>query len=120
MTSSESLEPEEGVQRFKVIQTSPKILKIRLETYGNADRVDTWECLQTTVQEYLASLGPSQAEVSLAEEPPMRDPKSGKFRLVWSENASGPVIEQQKKIHFRKKYYDPKQSFHRRTGFLAG
>ena len=74
-----------GVQRFQVILTNPTTLKIRLETYADADRQETWRLVQANVRQFLASQGLANAGVILADEAPMRDPRSGKFRHVWSE-----------------------------------
>ncbi|NTV35961.1 MAG: phenylacetate--CoA ligase family protein [Anaerolineaceae bacterium] len=74
-----------GVQRFQVIRTGPALLKVRLETYPDADRMETWKHIQTNVEQFLKSQGLPETNVILAEELPMRDLRSGKFRHIWSE-----------------------------------
>jgi phenylacetate-CoA ligase len=74
-----------GVQRFQVILIDRTTLKVRLETYADADRQETWRLVQANVGQFLARQGVDNACVLLAEEMPMRDTRSGKFRHVWSE-----------------------------------
>ncbi|MCG2784506.1 MAG: phenylacetate--CoA ligase family protein [Anaerolineae bacterium] len=74
-----------GVLRFQAIQTAPGALKIRLETKPFADRVETWDKVEARVREYLQKQGLGNVTIIRATEAPMRDPKSGKFRNVWTE-----------------------------------
>ena len=75
-----------GVQRFQVIQTSPAELKIRMEPVVESERGEVWEAVQAQVKQYLAVQGLPDAQLLLANEAPLRDPKSGKYRHVWSED----------------------------------
>lgn len=68
-----------GVERFQLIQTGPKRLTVRL----SAKEETTWPLMQTRLQEYLASQGLPDILLERAQEPPTRDPKSGKFRSVF-------------------------------------
>lgn len=77
-----------GVYRFQVIQTGPAALRIRLETKtpsANGAVNGVWEALQPRVSEFLTRQGLGQVRVERAAEPPVRDPRSGKFRHVWAE-----------------------------------
>jgi phenylacetate-CoA ligase len=74
-----------GVHRFQVILSDYTTLKIRLETYAETDRQETWRLVQANVRQFLASQGVVNANVILADEAPLRDPRSGKFRHVWTE-----------------------------------
>jgi phenylacetate-CoA ligase len=73
------------VQRFQVIQTGRESLKIRLEPHEDTPAAEAWADVQAQVQPYLSGLGLPHVQLELAEEPPMRDARSGKFRHVWSE-----------------------------------
>jgi len=77
-----------GVMKFQAIQTSPQNLKIRLEP-KHAEEDDTvWKRVYLNARDYLQKQGLDNVRVSRADEPPMRDPKSGKFRNVWIEKIS--------------------------------
>jgi phenylacetate-coenzyme A ligase PaaK-like adenylate-forming protein len=78
-----------GVYRFQAIQTGPTEMKIRLETKSsnaNGAANGVWLTLQPRVNEFLARQGLANVSVAHAAEPPVRDPRSGKFRHVWAES----------------------------------
>ncbi|NUM46558.1 MAG: phenylacetate--CoA ligase family protein [Anaerolineales bacterium] len=72
-----------GVLRFQAIQTAPDVLKIRLEAKHAHEDAPTWERVSANARAYFASQGLGNVTITRASEPPMRDPKSGKFRNVW-------------------------------------
>jgi hypothetical protein len=74
-----------GVQRFQAIQTGPADLKIRLEPKHPEEAGAAWDRVAKRVSEFLTAQSLGNVAVQLAPEPPMRDPKSGKFRNVWAE-----------------------------------
>jgi phenylacetate-coenzyme A ligase PaaK-like adenylate-forming protein len=74
-----------GVLMFQAIQTSPQELKIRLLPKQADEREIVWKRVYVTTCEYLQRQGLDTVKVILANEPPMRDPKSGKFRNIWVE-----------------------------------
>jgi phenylacetate-coenzyme A ligase PaaK-like adenylate-forming protein len=74
-----------GVLRFQAIQTALDQLKIRLEAKDSADEAETWQRVLVRTGEYFAQQGLSNVTITRAPEPPLRDPKSGKFRNVWME-----------------------------------
>jgi phenylacetate-CoA ligase len=74
-----------GVLRFQVIQTGPSVLNIRLEAREGEDQKVVWQAVQHRLKSFLDRQGLSNLVIELAPEPPMRDPKSGKFRHVWAE-----------------------------------
>jgi putative adenylate-forming enzyme len=74
-----------SVQRFQVIQTGPTRLKIRFESYPGSDRQVAWNHIHSSVSQFLQSQGISQIQIIPADEPPLRDPKSGKFRHIWTD-----------------------------------
>lgn len=74
-----------GVLRFQAIQTAPDRIKIRLEAKHPAEDAIVWLRVQANAGGYFAQQGLSNVTLTRAPEPPMRDPKSGKFRNVWLE-----------------------------------
>jgi phenylacetate-coenzyme A ligase PaaK-like adenylate-forming protein len=79
-----------GVQRFQILQVGPAALKVRLETYPGAGRVETWQAVQAAMQAFLEKQGAQGTQIFLADELPLRDPKSGKFRHIWVESKPTP------------------------------
>jgi phenylacetate-coenzyme A ligase PaaK-like adenylate-forming protein len=77
-----------GVLKFQAIQTKSDELKIRLESKCAEEYNDVWKRVYVNAREYLAQQGLENVRVIQAVEPPMRDPKSGKFRNVWAENVT--------------------------------
>lgn len=74
-----------GVLRFQVIQVGPAALSIRLEASEADDQKIVWEAVQQRLQPFLTNHRLPNVTITLATDPPMRDPKSGKFRHVWAE-----------------------------------
>jgi phenylacetate-CoA ligase len=83
-----------GVLKFQAIQIAPDALKIRLEAKGPENDDAVWKRVYVNVRDYLTGQGLDNVNMVRAGEPPMRDPKSGKFRNVWAEkfNASSDEI----------------------------
>jgi phenylacetate-CoA ligase len=77
-----------GVQRFQAIQTAPDQLRVRLETKSPADTERVWNSLQQQIHTYLARQGLDNVQLALVSEPPVHDPRSGKFRHVWAQFTS--------------------------------
>jgi phenylacetate-coenzyme A ligase PaaK-like adenylate-forming protein len=73
-----------GVYRFQAIQIAPDRLKVRLETKSPGEEV-VWDALNRRVSDFLIQQGLGNVIVERASKPPVRDPKSGKFRHVWAE-----------------------------------
>jgi hypothetical protein len=74
-----------GVNRFQAIQTGQEEIKIRLEASDPAEKQAVWALVQEQAGSFLACQGLENVHLVLAEEAPMRDARSGKFRHVWSE-----------------------------------
>jgi phenylacetate-CoA ligase len=74
-----------GVLKFQAIQTAPDALKIRLEAKHAEECEAVWKRVYVNARDYLTQQGLGNVNIVRAEEPPMRDPKSGKFRNVWAE-----------------------------------
>ena len=74
-----------GVLRFQAIQTAPDTLKLRLEAKHTEDSEAVWKRVYINASDYLTQQGLGKVRILRAEELPMRDPKSGRFRNVWAE-----------------------------------
>jgi phenylacetate-CoA ligase len=74
-----------GVLKFQAIQTTPDTLKIRLEVKHAEESEAVWKRVYVNARDYLTQQGLGNVKIVRAEEPPMRDPKSGKFCNVWAE-----------------------------------
>jgi phenylacetate-coenzyme A ligase PaaK-like adenylate-forming protein len=77
-----------GVLKFQAIQTSPVDLKIRLEAKQLGFSEEVWKRVYVNAREYFSNQGLDNVRIIRADESPMRDPKSGKFRNVWAEKFS--------------------------------
>jgi phenylacetate-CoA ligase len=73
------------VLKFQAIQISPNELKIRPEARHTEEYELVWKRVHINACDYLTQQGLDNVRIVHAEEPPMRDPKSGKFRNVWAE-----------------------------------
>jgi phenylacetate-CoA ligase len=80
-----AVEGAEGIRRCQVIQTAPEVLTIRIEAVPGSDSLGVWEGVVHRMRNYLSAQGLPSVKVERAQDPPMRDPASGKFRTVWSE-----------------------------------
>lgn len=78
------IEETPGVRRFQAIRTAPTTLTIRLEPTPGADPATVWSAVTERLEGFLASHGAAAVCVERATEPPFADPRSGKFRQVWS------------------------------------
>jgi putative adenylate-forming enzyme len=78
-----------GVRSYQVIQTAPEVLTVRLEVGAGSDSSAVWERVASRFRDYLLAQGLPSVRVEKAEEPPRRDPVSGKFRNVWAELKTG-------------------------------
>jgi len=74
-----------GVLRFQAIQTGPGKLTVRLEPKNSNEAVFVWQVLEQRLLEYLYAQGLTNISIERDTTPPKRDPRSGKFRHVWSE-----------------------------------
>ena len=84
-----AVEETPGVRSYQVIQTAPEVLSVRLEVAPGSDGSRVWENVLSRLQDYLSAQGLPSIRVERAQEPPMRDPVSGKFRNVWAELKTG-------------------------------
>jgi hypothetical protein len=79
------IEETPGVRRFQVIQTGPAALTVRLEAVTADEEDIVWKAVEARLHSYLAAQGLATVSIQRTGEPPLRDPRSGKFRHVWSE-----------------------------------
>ncbi|HLO14664.1 MAG TPA: hypothetical protein VK206_07545 [Anaerolineales bacterium] len=74
--------------KFQAIQTKSDELKIRLESKCYEEFNDVWKRVYLNARDYLAQQGLENVRIIQDAEPPMRDPKSRKFRNIWIENVN--------------------------------
>lgn len=77
-----------GVLKFQAIQIACDELKIRLEPKHTEEAEEVWTRVHINASDFLKQQGLDNVRIVCATEPPMRDPKSGKFRNVWAEKFS--------------------------------
>jgi phenylacetate-coenzyme A ligase PaaK-like adenylate-forming protein len=77
-----------GVLKFQAIQTKSDELKIRLESKCSEEFNGVWKRVYLNARDYLAQQGLENVRIIQDAEPPMRDPKSRKFRNIWIENVN--------------------------------
>lgn len=78
------VEETPGVRRFQVIRTRPRTVEVRLEFETDADPVEVRRAVDVALHGFFQTQGVAPVEIQHAAEPPSVDPKSGKFRQVWS------------------------------------
>ena len=78
------VEETPGVHRFQAIGAGPETLAVRLEAQEGADPDEVWKAVEERLTDFLAAHGAARVTVERAHEAPAVDPRSGKFRQVWS------------------------------------
>lgn len=78
------IEDTPGVRRFQAIRTTPRRLRVRLETESDADPADVWHALDERLHAFLSAQGIGPVQIERSPESPEVDARSGKFRQVWS------------------------------------
>jgi phenylacetate-coenzyme A ligase PaaK-like adenylate-forming protein len=81
-----------GVNRYQVIQTGPKTLRVRLEATPPAAVEEVAAAVAARVRAYLKEQGVPDVHVARDPQPPAPDPVSGKFRRVWAEPAARAAV----------------------------
>ena len=89
MALANVVEETPGVRCYQVIQTGQEVLTVRLESAPGYDSSKVWEEVTSRLNEHLSVQGLPSIRVERSQEPPMRDPVSGKFRNVWAELKTG-------------------------------
>lgn len=78
------IEETPGVRRFQAIRTGPRTLSVRLETWVDADPAAVRRAVDERLYEFFKAQGIGSVVVEHSPDPPAVDPRSGKFRQVWS------------------------------------
>lgn len=73
-----------GVRRFQAIRMDPRTVRVRLETWPDAEPVVVWKAVDARLREFLIAQGAVSVDVEHSPDPPAIDPRTGKFRQVWS------------------------------------
>lgn len=92
------IEETPGVRRFQVIQTGPETLTVRLEAVTADEEDIVWKAVEARLHSYLAVQGLATVSIQRTGEPPRRDPRSGKFRHVWSDLPLSHIAERKTEI----------------------
>ncbi|SIR67224.1 Phenylacetate-coenzyme A ligase PaaK, adenylate-forming domain family [Haladaptatus litoreus] len=82
---SSVVEEVPGVRRTQLIRTAPSTLRVRLEVASGHDEANVWEQVRTDLKTFLEDQRITDITLEKATESPQRNPRSGKFRHVWSE-----------------------------------
>ncbi|GAA0253341.1 hypothetical protein ACFFQF_33745 [Haladaptatus pallidirubidus] len=82
---SSVVEEVPGVRRTQLIRTAPSTLRVRLEVASDHDETIVWGQVSADLKAFLEDQGITDITLERATESPQRDPRSGKFRHVWSE-----------------------------------
>ncbi len=80
------VEETPGVQRYQIIKTAPEIISLRIEPASETDQEEVWRQVILRVGGFLAQQGLQHVKLERSPQAPTGDPRSGKFRLVWSES----------------------------------
>ncbi|MFB6124825.1 MAG: phenylacetate--CoA ligase family protein [Halanaeroarchaeum sp.] len=73
-----------GTHRFQLVKTGAATLTVRLSVESGADEATVWSAVEAALTDSLAAKGLESVAVELADEPPARNSRSGKFQHVWS------------------------------------
>jgi hypothetical protein len=79
------VEETPGVVRYQIIQTAPEALSIRLDAVSGADQAQVCQAAADRMQQYLAGQGLPSVRVLKSDQPPRRDPATGKLRQVYAD-----------------------------------
>ncbi|MCX2930384.1 phenylacetate--CoA ligase family protein [Mycobacterium sp. CVI_P3] len=78
------VEETPGVRRFQGIRTGPTTVSVRLDLTAGADPAQVWADVDARLSAYLAAQGVPDVSIEHSAQAPAIDPKTGKFRQVWS------------------------------------
>lgn len=84
------------VRRWQVIQKGPLTISLRIEATSPEVDAQTWESVYQCVKDYFVRQGLAEVTIERAPEPPMQDPKTGKFyqvRVKFEEEGSPSLQE---------------------------
>lgn len=80
------IEETPGVSRCQAVRTGARTLTVRLEIDRGAADAAVWEAVDRNLAAFFADHRIESVVVSHATEPPQLDPRTGKFRQVYSED----------------------------------
>ena len=92
ITIGMALQRTPGLRRFQIVQTGETRLRLRLEIEPGASAPVVWEKATGRLREFLAERSLTEVQIELSPDPPGIDPRSGKFRRIWSELQEPPRI----------------------------
>ncbi|HLN78232.1 MAG TPA: phenylacetate--CoA ligase family protein [Nocardioidaceae bacterium] len=78
------IEETPGVSRFQAIRTGSSRLSVRLEMQPGSGEEEVWAAVDARLEKFFRDHGAAPVSVEHAAETPHADPRTGKFRQVWS------------------------------------
>jgi phenylacetate-coenzyme A ligase PaaK-like adenylate-forming protein len=84
------VESTPGLQRFQLIQTGPRALRLRVEERPGADAAVVWSTAERNLRTYLAGRRLIDVDIVRASEAPRPNARGGKLRHVWVEFDNRP------------------------------
>ncbi len=85
MALADQVEKTSGVRRYQIIKTTVNGLQVRLEVEPGREPHQVWDAVSRALTAHLCAQNLTRIDLSLSEELPHPDPRSGKFRMVWSQ-----------------------------------
>jgi phenylacetate-CoA ligase len=82
---SSVVEEVPGVRRMQLVRTAPSVIRVRLEVTSDRDEAAVWKQVRADLQAFLDDQGITGITIKATSDVPQRDPRSGKFRHVWSD-----------------------------------
>ncbi|WP_099024090.1 phenylacetate--CoA ligase family protein [Mycolicibacterium palauense] len=74
-----------GVVRCQLIRTDPSVLRVRFDAEPDRPTAQVWDRIESALREFLHTQHIHGVRIAPADEPPQRNPRSGKFSHVWSD-----------------------------------
>jgi len=74
-----------GVARCQIVRVAETALEVRFDVTPGFPRESVWSSIQQALTRFLDAYGVHGVQIRPGAQRPRRDPRSGKFRHVWSE-----------------------------------
>lgn len=74
-----------SVTRCQIVRTGELVVEVRFDLVADADRMSTWSRVRDALQRFFVGQGVPGVTIEQAVERPARNPRSDKFRHVWTE-----------------------------------
>lgn len=84
---SSVVETVAGVVRCQIVRVHPAALEVRFDVAPGLSRESVWGHVQQDLTQFFDTHGIHGVEIRPGTQPPQRNPRSGKFSHVWSEEA---------------------------------